>query len=106
MAEENIFSNPPERKLPWILDIFLYPTSMSGLINLGIFWIVPVLLGINARLPIRHLFKLLTIVPILFIGVYMYYYFKECIRDSALGEIRAPENADNFLSHFSFKIDL
>ena len=32
---------PPERKLPWVIDIFLYPMSMSGLINLGIFWILP-----------------------------------------------------------------
>ena len=83
---------PPVRKLPWILDIFLYPTSMSGLINLGIFWILPILLGLIARLmPIRFIWGIVGFI----IGGYMFYYFIECIRDSALGGIRAPENIGN-----------
>ena len=83
---------PPVRKLPWILDIFLYPTSISGLINLGIFWILPILLGLIARLmPIPFIWSLVGFV----IGGYMLYYFIECIRDSALGGIRAPENIGN-----------
>lgn len=83
---------PPVRKLPWLLDIFLYPTSMSGLINLGIFCLLPILLGIIARLfPIRFIWGLAGFV----IGGYMFYYFIECIRDSALGGIRAPENIGN-----------
>jgi phage FluMu protein Com len=83
---------PPVRKLPWILDIFLYPTSMSGLINLGIFWMLPILLGLIARLmPIRLIWGIVGFI----IGGYMFYYFIECIRDSALGGIRAPENIGN-----------
>ena len=83
---------PPVRKLPWLLDIFLYPTSMSGLINLGIFWILPILLGLIARLmPIRFIWGIVGFI----IGGYMFYYFIECIRDSALGGIRAPENIGN-----------
>lgn len=83
---------PPVRKLPWLLDIFLYPTSISGLINLGIFWLLPILLGIIARLlPIRFIWIIVGFV----IGGYIFYYFIECIRDSALGGIRAPENIGN-----------
>lgn len=78
-----------ERKLPWLIDIFLYPTSMSGLINLGIFWILPILLRfIGIILPIPFLWGILR----LFVVAYMYYYFLECVRDSAAGGIRAPEN--------------
>jgi len=83
---------PPVRKLSWILDIFLYPTSTSGLIILTIFWILPILLGLIARLmPIRFIWGLVGFV----IGGYMFYYFIECIRDSAIGGIRAPENIGN-----------
>jgi hypothetical protein len=80
---------PPERNLPWILDIFLYPTSMSGLINLGIFWILPILFEfIHRILPIPFIWG----IAILIVAGYMYYFFMECIRDSASGGIRAPEN--------------
>lgn len=80
---------PPVRKLPWILDIFLYPTSVSGLINLGIFWILPILFGLVAKiLP----FLLIWFIASLIVVAYMYYYLMECIRDSAKGGIRAPEN--------------
>ncbi len=86
---------PQERKLPWILDIFLYPTSTSGLINLGIFWILPILLGFTGRiLPILFIWGIQLILGLagLVVAGYMYYYFMECIRDSASGGIRAPEN--------------
>lgn len=89
LLKPEIKEKPPERKLPWILDIFLYPTSMSGLINLGIFWILPILLQFIATLlPIPIVWFLVWLVII----AYMYYYFMECIRDSAKGGIRAPEN--------------
>ncbi len=78
---------PPERKLPWILDIFLYPTSTSGLINLGIFWILPILLEFT-----RIILPIIPGLAGLVVAGYMYYYFMECIRDSAAGGIRAPEN--------------
>jgi hypothetical protein len=84
---------PPVRKLPWIIDIFLYPTSIPGLINLGVFWILPILLGfIRLILPIPFVWWIVGLV----IAAYMYYYFIECIRDSAMGGIRAPENIAAF----------
>jgi len=79
----------PVRKLPWILDIFLYPTSISGLVNLGIFWTLLILLGLTGRiLPIPFIWGIGKFI----VAAYMYYYLMECIRDSAKGGIRAPEN--------------
>ena len=95
LLKPEIKEKPPKRKLPWILDIFLYPTSTSGLINLGIFWILPILFGFIQRLlPICYI-QLLAFIATLVVAAYMYYYFMECIRDSATGEIRAPENIAN-----------
>ena len=34
----------PERTLPWLIDIFLYPMSYSGVIHMAIFAIIPLLL--------------------------------------------------------------
>ena len=87
--EPEIKEEPPERRLPWILDIFLYPTSTSGLINLGIYWLLPILIGVMQRiLPIPFIWSIAGLV----VAGCMYYFFMECIRDSASGGIRAPEN--------------
>jgi DNA-directed RNA polymerase subunit RPC12/RpoP len=77
-----------QRKLPWIIDIFLYPTSMPGLIHLMFF--------MGAQLVLYFLnfllvFGLLILILRVLIVLYIYWYFTECIRDSAAGRIRAPE---------------
>jgi hypothetical protein len=82
---------PPVRKLPRILDIFLYPASTSGLINLGIFWLLPVLLGFIRIIPISLVWITVLIVRFI-VAAYMYYYLMECVRDSADGGIIAPDN--------------
>jgi DNA-directed RNA polymerase subunit RPC12/RpoP len=92
-----------ERKLPWVLDIFLYPTSKAGLITLAIIIFVPLLIGIavnSLSAGARGFPPLLVLaVPVSIIGMitrlllslYLYWYFCECIRDSAAGGVRAPE---------------
>lgn len=81
------------RKIPWILDIFLYPTSMSGLINIGIFCVLTFLLGIFSILArLMCLIQLALFLVVLTVVAYIFHYIMECIRDSALGGIRAPEN--------------
>ncbi len=83
-----------ERKLPWPIDIFLYPFSVPGLKNLAIFIGVPLLIDILwTILPIQLscLFFLVTIVINIVIFLYIYWYFVECVRDSADGGVRAPE---------------
>ena len=83
----------PVRKLPWLLDILLYPTSVPGLVNLGVFWTLPILLWLIRRiLPIPIVWSLVGGV----IFAYICFYFGECIRDSALGGLRAPENIVGF----------
>lgn len=98
ILKPEIKEQPPQRPQPWLLDIFLYPSSRSGLINFGIFWLLPVMLsGLLTVLPnVRRLHRFgpggIVIVAIFIVISYMFYYLMECIRDSASGTIRAPEN--------------
>ncbi len=88
-----IAEKPPQRKQPVLLDIFLYPTSMSGLINIGIFcgiFFLSGLISFFARMIVYMQFALLLIDGT--VAAYMLFYLIECIRDSALGGIRAPDN--------------
>lgn len=75
-----------QRKLPWFIDFFLYPISLPGLINMGIFILLPVLLIVRQLFPIPLIWSFLTLI----VTVYMYYYFIECIYDSAVGGTRSP----------------
>jgi phage FluMu protein Com len=83
-----------QRKLPCFIDIFLYPVSFSGLINLAIFIGVPLLIDFLWTVLIIQLaclFGLISLVIKVVVVLYMYWYFAECIRDSADGGLRAPE---------------
>jgi len=96
LEEESQAETEPvdERRLPWLIDIFLYPFSVPGLKNLAIFIGVPLLINLLwTILPIQLscLFYLVTIVIHIVIFFYIYWYFTECIRDSADGGVRAPE---------------
>jgi phage FluMu protein Com len=83
----------PKRKLPWIIDIFLYPVSVPGIVTLGVIIGIPLLINIATRL--LGLFGAFIAIPGFFInivvGLYLYWYIAECIRDSAAGGLRAPE---------------
>ena len=82
-----------KRKLPWLIDIFLYPLNIPGLTILGIVIITPLLIDIVAGL--LGPFGLVVVIPGLVIKIvivlYIYWYYCECIRDSAGGGLRAPE---------------
>ena len=82
-----------ERKLPWIIDIFLYPISTPGLIHLAIFIGVPFLIYFIRQLvgPLAIVLMLPSFLINLLLGLYMCWYFAECVRDSAAGRVRAPE---------------
>ncbi len=96
-VEEGIETTETEladkRKLPWIVDIFLYPTSTPGLTNLGIFIIVPLLFRIMGLLlgPFAVILEIPGIIINTLISLYMCWYLAECVRDSAFGGTRAPE---------------
>lgn len=92
-----------ERKLPWIIDIFLYPASKSGLTILGIIIVIPLLFKLIVKLlgaftlifppmlVFLALFAIIGFIVNILIALYMYWYICECIRDSAAGGLRAPE---------------
>ncbi|MBN1360764.1 MAG: hypothetical protein JW993_09240 [Sedimentisphaerales bacterium] len=96
---------PPERKLPWIIDIFLYPFNVPGLsilaITVGIPLILRVLLFVfmagSGLFPPLIIFWVLFIVlhwsGLALLILYMNWYACECIRDSARGGIRAADTA-------------
>jgi hypothetical protein len=78
------------RRLPWFVDIFLYPFNLAGVIYLVslwllIYWLCPLviaLLGLGTEyIPVVYL------LPV----AYSLYYFAECIRDSASGHRRAVD---------------
>ena len=87
------------RRLPWFIDIFLYPASFSGLINLAIFVGVPLLIDFLWTILLVQLACLFTLVSLVIevaVVLYMYWYFAECIRDSADGGLRAPDVLGEF----------
>lgn len=93
----------PERKLPWLVDIFLYPANKAGLMVLLICVGVPFLTRLTTRFfffamasfgPLFIfwvLFIVLQWAVLAFALLYANWYFCECIRDSAEGSIRAAD---------------
>jgi len=82
------------RKLPWILDIFLYPFNLPGLKHVAIFTGIPLLIAIAMRIIPGFFYMLLFYISWVAYGVliiYMCWYISVCIRDSANGWVRAPE---------------
>ena len=95
----------PERKLPWIIDIFLYPVNTSGLTIIAIATVLPFILHALTKFlsiftmtfPPGVIFLVLILIIRFLLGItlffYLWWYLTECIRDSALGGLRAPETA-------------
>jgi len=97
----------PGRKLPRILEIFLYPASAAGMITLG------VLLGIRLAVDLTVMFLgflsmycaplFLLALLAFYAGIlvkailllFFFWYLCECVRDSAFGGLRAPETIAN-----------
>lgn len=83
-----------ERKLPWFIDILLYPISKGGLSTIAIILLLKLLTDIAAGLLTCCVCVggiLSLIIRIIIVYSYMYWYFSECVRDSATGGLRAPE---------------
>jgi len=91
-----------ECKLPWLIDAFLYPLSISGMIHLALFVIVPMLISVFIRLlwyflgPVLGLATAEITEPVKFIlnvifYSYVCYYISDCVISSAGGRRRAPD---------------
>jgi len=99
-------SNRPGGRLPWFIDVFLYPTSRVGLGMLGLFVLVPFLLSLAVwgfALLINGLGgDLAFLIGVLakevvsginaIVTLYMFWYVGLCIRESAEGNYRAPNS--------------
>jgi phage FluMu protein Com len=95
---------PPTRKLPWLIDIFLYPLNKPGLTILALSAGVPFLLRIVVKFFMYFsgafgamlVFWVLAVVvhhaTLALFTLYIGWYAGECIRDSAAGAIRAADS--------------
>ena len=85
---------PLKRKCPWLIDILFYPASTPSLISIGIIIVLPFLVNVVAWSlgPFGFFVSipgfLLIKIPI---ALFLFWYFCECIGDSAQGGFRAPE---------------
>ncbi len=83
------------RKLPWFIDVILYPMSISGVIHLVIFAFLPTLFLSACEIEFwlgSYSFSQALGSVVLVIGVsYLLYYLAVCICDSAKGGLRAPD---------------
>jgi len=82
-----------ERRLPWIIDIFMYPFSTSCLIVLAIVFLVPFFIDVLSLMlgPFWFFLRIPGFVVELIIYGYLYWYIMECVVDSAHGGVRAPD---------------
>jgi hypothetical protein len=90
-----------QRKLPWLLDVLLYPATLSGLITLLVIAVAPFFLWLTpwpVYLTTRGLWGIN-----IGAGLYAIWYLAECVYDSAKGGTRAPDvlDADTRLSELS-----
>ena len=87
--EEDAEEAADSYRLPWFVDILLYPISTSGLFNLVVLSFFPRML-----LPLCHRNYWLTPTPLLAIVVvftgYLLYCLSDYVRDSTGGSRRAP----------------
>ncbi len=85
-----------ERTLPWWVDVFLYPFSVSGLVHFAIFVLLLLLMELCVWICVKLVSVLCILRPLMFLFILLYYpyllyYFVECVFHSSKGNRRAPE---------------
>lgn len=94
VIEEPRLASEVERKLPWFVDIFLYPLNISGLIHLVVFLCAPIFISLIHRFILGYIWPvgelIVAILYLLFVG-YVLYYLSWCVFDSTKGGLRAPD---------------
>jgi hypothetical protein len=91
--EQEVFKPDPlpERTLPWLIDIFLYPLSLSGIIHLTIFIVTPLLIWLFVLRSIDVFHGVMSLILYLLLVGYTFYYIGYCVFDSSRGGLRAPD---------------
>lgn len=93
-----------ECKLPWLIDAFFYPFSVSGVIHLVVFVIVPLLIAALIRLiwyflgpylglATAEITEPVTIILCVIFYSYVCYYLADCVISSGRGRRRATDFA-------------
>ena len=85
---DNAREHTGARRLPWFLDILLYPANLSGIIAIVFIAIFPLALGLFPGIFFWGGLQFLG--PAGAIGLYLGWYLAECVYDSAKGGTRAP----------------
>ncbi len=80
----------PETKLPWFLDIWLYPLNLAGIIHIICLWLLIYLFCPLAASIFDLGYEFIPVVYTLPIA-YTAYYFAGCTRECAQGNFRAPD---------------
>jgi len=82
-----------KRKLPWLIDVLLYPANLHGIIQIAIFLFLSFLIGLLDRLILSRLELggILSLALYALLVGYIFYYFGYCIFDSSKGGRRAPD---------------
>ena len=85
----------PQRKLPWIIDVFLFPISPLSVVVLLLCLAVPIMLRIVlfSLGPFMPMFLPFAWITLIMLYLYAFWYFSASISHSAEGQIRAPSAA-------------
>jgi hypothetical protein len=91
--EQEVFKPEPlpQRTLPWYIDIFLYPFSLSGIIHIVIFIVTPLLIGLVVFRFLDIFHGVMSLIVYLLFTGYFFYYIGHCVFDSSRGGLRAPD---------------
>ncbi|MEN6386293.1 MAG: hypothetical protein ABFD79_14000 [Phycisphaerales bacterium] len=86
-----------KRKFPWLIDIFCFPLTLSGIILMLVLAFVPLVLMVVAIvmyfIPVIGVFiSFISVILIISINLYTYFYLCECIENSAQGYVRLSVN--------------
>jgi len=87
--EEDVEETDVSDRLPWFIDILLYPISTSGLFNLIVLSFLPRMLLPLFHLNYWHSPSLSLAIVVVFVG-YLLYCLSDYVRDSTGGSRRAP----------------
>jgi hypothetical protein len=84
------------RKVFWLMDILLYPFSITGIVTLALMIGWPLMTAALGRtfFVLARLGSWLTFGIGVLLGLYTLWYMAECVYDSAKGGTRAPEIMD------------
>ena len=90
---------PPQRKFPWLIDIFLYPVNLHGMLFLAIVVLIPFMfqLVVGLLAGLSMILAIFVVIINLLVDIvllmFVFWFLDECVCDSASGNLRVPNTA-------------